>query len=165
MSGQRGQRLPSECKLSMQKTRAGWSSCRGRSFCQHLSSSNAPLALIGWVKTGLSRDSGWQPSRELYSDWGFPNFIWNDLYVQFHIKEMKQRGDVSKAARWQGQAALSSRGTILRDQQDVEGSFLFSSKMGVVVRANRKGSPFSWRTLPRGISCRWILPWSGGLPW
>lgn len=159
MSDQRGQRLPSECKLSMQKTRAGCSSCRGRSFCQHLSSSNAPLALIGWVKTGLSRDSGWQPSRELYSDWGFPKFIWNDLYMQFH------RGDVSKAARWQGQAALSSRGTMLRDQQDVEGSFLFSSKMGVWWEQTGKWSPFSWRTLPHGVSCGWILPWSGGLPW
>lgn len=58
--------------------------------------------------------------------------------MQFHIKEMKQRGAVSKAARGQGQAALSSRGKILRDQQDVEGSFLFSSKTGAVVRANRK---------------------------
>lgn len=130
---QRDQRLPSNLRLSTQRMRAGWSSHRWRGMGQHLQVQKCLLALtglrtVGWMKTGLSRDSVWQPYGEQYSE-GFPEFHFGSSKIQSHIKELRQRGGVSKAGRWQGCSALGSAGRVLRDQRMLR-FYLFSQVTG-----------------------------------
>lgn len=89
-----------------------------------------------WLSEGGRRQlwaARWQAPPRLED---FQSRTLSDLYMWPHIKERRQRADVSKTTGWREHEALSSRGKILRDQQDDE--FFFSSKMGFVVPANEE---------------------------
>lgn len=55
------------------------------------------------------------------------------------VRGLRQKGDVSKASRYWGQAALGSQGKILRNQQDIDVfSFFFQVRCVLWFPANEE---------------------------
>lgn len=162
MFGQRDQSLLSELKLSTQRLRASW--CSHKGFCQYLQPHCPPCS--SWpMPYWLSED--WPEQREWLAAtwrtvrrWGdSPNFILNDLYMQSHMMDMRQRGDVSKAAGDRDVQPLAAEARFWRISRTLRFHlFFFQVRWNLWLEQIGKWSLFFAENSPHDIICGWILP-------
>lgn len=165
MFGQRSQSLLSELKLSTQRPRASWSSHKWWGFCQYLQQQCPPCS--SWP-TYYWPSEDWLEQRQwLAATWrtvprsgDSPNFILSDLYMQSHMKDVRQRGDVSKAAGDRDVQPLAAEARFWGISRTLRFHLFFQVRWNLWLEQIGKWSLFFFffaENSPHDIICGWIL--------